>query len=325
MPVISHPNLPSLERLESSGLVIRTEDLEKKSYSKHLHIGLLNLMPDPAFQATERQFVRMLACNDEFLVHLYPTSVETENRSDRFKTYITEHYNGIDDFQKRGYDGLIISGANPSQKDMTKERFWDPLIEVFEWAESNTTSIMCSCLATHAIMKAKYEVEREMRDEKAWGIFKHQLGEDHPLIIGLEDGFNGPHSHYYDFPIQAIESTDLKILASNDFAGIYLAASEDSKLVMFQGHPEYSENSLLKEYQREVNSFVNGIRDDYPPLPCDYFPSAAVDKLEEIKVSILSKPSKIKLDDDLISEIDIEWQGASKKIYDNWLQFLIQS
>ena len=119
MPVISHPNLPSLERLESSGLVIRTEDLEKKSYSKHLHIGLLNLMPDPAFQATERQFVRMLACNDEFLVHLYPTSVETENRSDRFKTYITEHYNGIDDFQQRGYDGLIISGANPSQKDMT--------------------------------------------------------------------------------------------------------------------------------------------------------------------------------------------------------------
>ena len=102
MPVISHPNLPSLERLESSGLVIRAEDLEKKSYSKHLHIGLLNLMPDPAFQATERQFVRMLACNDEFLVHLYPTSVETENRSDRFKTYITEHYNEIDDFQQRG-------------------------------------------------------------------------------------------------------------------------------------------------------------------------------------------------------------------------------
>ena len=114
-------------------------------------------------------------------------------------------------------------------------------------------------------------------------------------------------------------------MASNDFAGIYLAASEDSKLVMFQGHPEYSENSLLKEYQREVNSFVNGIRDDYPPLPYDYFPSAAVGKLEEIKGSILSKPSEIKLDDDLISEIDIEWQGASKKIYDNWLQFLIQS
>ena len=44
-----------------------------------------------------------------------------------------------------------------------------------------------------------------------------------------------------------------------------------------------------------------------------------------MKESILSKPSEIKLDDDLISEIDIEWQGASKKIYDNWLQFLIRS
>ena len=81
MPVVSHPNLPSLERMESSKLVFKEDDSRIESFSRNLHIGFLNLMPDAAFQATERQFVGMLASNDEILVHLYPTSVASEDRS----------------------------------------------------------------------------------------------------------------------------------------------------------------------------------------------------------------------------------------------------
>ena len=323
MPVISYPNLPSLERLKSSGLVLDREPSEKQLYSKELHIGLLNLMPDAAFQATERQFVSMLSSNNEFLIHLYPTSVTTEKRSERFKSYIRENYNDIKEFQQRKYDGLIISGANPSQQDMTQEHFWNPLIEVFEWAESNASSVLCSCLATHAIMKAKYGIERQIRDEKAWGIFQHQLAEEgHQLIRGLEDNFDGPHSHYYDFPIKAIESTDLKVLASNDFAGLYLASSEEGKLVLFQGHPEYSKNSLLKEFQREINNFVSGKRDDYPSLPNNYFSDSKIKELNEIKQNILSSPKEISLSDEIISDIDSNWQSSGEVIYNNWLESL---
>ena len=323
MPVISHPNLPSLERLESSGLVVKDELSINKSDRKNLHIGLLNLMPDAAFKATERQFVSMLASNEEFLIHLYPTTVSTDNRSDKLKAYISDHYNQIEKFQNRQYDGLIISGANPSQQDMTKEHFWKPLIEVFEWAEANTSSILCSCLATHAIMKAKYGIERQMRDEKAWGIFKHQLGEqNHPLTQGLENGFDGPHSHYYDFPIKEIESTDLQILASNDYAGIYLAASKNGGLVLFQGHPEYSKNSLLKEYQREIINFVSGKRENYPVLPNNYFSDATSEELDELRKNLLSNPREISLNDEIISDIDFNWQSAGEIIYSNWLESL---
>ena len=323
MPVISHPNLPSLERLESSGLVVKDGLSINKSDRKNLHIGLLNLMPDAAFKATERQFVSMLASNEEFLIHLYPTTVSTENRSDKLKAYISDHYNQIEKFQNRQYDGLIISGANPSQQDMTKEHFWKPLIEVFEWAEANTSSILCSCLATHAIMKAKYGIERQMRDEKAWGIFKHQLGEqNHPLTQGLENGFDGPHSHYYDFPIKEIESTDLQILASNDYAGIYLAASKNGGLVLFQGHPEYSKNSLLKEYQREIINFVSGKRENYPVLPNNYFSDVTSEELDELRKNLLSNPREISLNDQIISDIDFNWQSAGEIIYSNWLESL---
>jgi len=326
MPVVSKPNLPSLERMESSGLVFSEGDSRNKSFSKHLHIGFLNLMPDAAFQATERQFVNMLASNDEILVHLYPTSVSTEERSDELKKYIDEYYDEIKNIQQRKYDGFIISGANPSQQDMTKEAFWNPLIEIFEWAEENSNSVLCSCLATHAIMKAKYDIERQMRHEKAWGIFKHDLGKkDHPLIKGLQDGFDGPHSHYYDFPLNEIESTDLEILASNDFAGMYLASSKDGSLVLFQGHPEYGGNSLLKEYQREINNFISGSRADYPPLPDNYFSNSTIKKIQELKQNLLSDPKEIYLDESLISDIDLDWQNAGKTIYRNWLNSLDQS
>ncbi|HAH67409.1 MAG TPA: homoserine O-succinyltransferase [Gammaproteobacteria bacterium] len=325
MPVVSHPNLPSLERMESSELVFKEDDSKNESFSRHLHIGFLNLMPDAAFQATERQFVNMLASNEELLVHLYPTSVATEERGNEFKDYIDKNYNLIKDIQQRKYDGFIISGANPSQQDMTKETFWNPLIEVFEWAEGNSNSVLCSCLATHAIMKAKYGIERQLRHEKAWGIFRHDLGNaNHPLILGLEDGFDGPHSHYYDFPLNEIESTDLEILASNDFAGMYLASSKDGSLVLFQGHPEYGANSLLKEYQREINNFVSESRTDYPPLPNDYFSESKTEKIEELKQSLISEPKHITLDESLISDIDHDWQSAGKIIYQNWLHFLDQ-
>ena len=173
-------------------------------------------------------------------------------------------------------------------------------------------------------MKAKYGIERQMRNEKAWGIFKHDIGKaSHHLIQGLEDGFDGPHSHYYDFPINEIESTDLEILATNDFAGMYLASSKDGSLVLFQGHPEYGGNSLLKEYQREINNFVSGSRADYPPLPKNYFSGSKIKKIEELKQSLLSEPKQITLDESLISDIDLHWQSAGKIIYRNWLNSLV--
>ena len=91
MPVISHPNLPSLERLKSSGLVLADELSVHKSNRKNLHIGLLNLMPDAAFQATERQFVSMLANNEEYLIHLYQrlSQLRTEAISSRLISMIT--------------------------------------------------------------------------------------------------------------------------------------------------------------------------------------------------------------------------------------------
>ena len=323
MPVVAHPKLPSIDRLADQGMVLTPEQALENAYDNELHIGLLNLMPDAALEATERQFIRLLASDNQTLVHVYPTTVDAESRSDYSKKYIEQHYNAIKDFMSRDYDGLIISGANPSQADMTQESFWEPLIEVMEWAEQNTNSILCSCLATHALMKAKFNINRTLRKAKSWGVFPHRiLHPDHPLMENITDGFNGPHSHYYDISIEEIEETNLKILAVNDRAGFFLLATQESDLILFQGHPEYDDKSLLKEYEREIKNYLSGQRSDYPEVPENYFSNLTVSRLDEEKKNILNNKEFNSFDSFALEDIDLGWIETGNTLYKNWLSLI---
>tara|TARA_B110000438_G_C15813316_1_gene650737 strand:+ start:1186 stop:2181 length:996 start_codon:yes stop_codon:yes gene_type:complete len=326
MPVVAHPKLPSLDRPELKE-ILEVDDLDNANPPRHeLHVALLNLMPDAALQATERQFIRLLGSNNEFLVHVYPTSVDISSRGQEYQNYIKDHYNEIESIYEMSIDGLIISGANPSKPNMSEESFWPPLIEVMHWADKNVNSILCSCLATHALMKANFNIDRKIRDSKSWGVFSHQLlNVSHPLIKDLNDGFMGPHSHYYDIPKEEIEKTDLQILAENNEAGFFLASTEDSKLVLFQGHPEYDKKSLLKEYQREIENFINGLRSDYPALPMDYFSNASMTLLDDFKKRTVETMKKAILpEDELLKDIDANWQQPGRILYKNWLNILVE-
>ena len=80
MPVVAHPKLPSLDRLIDEGSVLSTEDSTAGVFENELNIGLLNLMPDAALEATERQFIRLLAAREDTLIHVYPTTVDAASR-----------------------------------------------------------------------------------------------------------------------------------------------------------------------------------------------------------------------------------------------------
>ena len=60
MPLIANTNLPSFGRLEKQGETILSEERASHQAIRALHIGLLNMMPDSALEATERQFFRLL-------------------------------------------------------------------------------------------------------------------------------------------------------------------------------------------------------------------------------------------------------------------------
>ena len=59
MPLIAHSSLPSFERLHKQGEIILSKERASHQDIRELHIGLLNMMPDAALEATERQFFRL--------------------------------------------------------------------------------------------------------------------------------------------------------------------------------------------------------------------------------------------------------------------------
>ena len=50
-----------------------------------------------------------------------------------------KYYEDFRDLQRDGLDALIITGANVTEADITKERFWKPMTEVMDWARENVT------------------------------------------------------------------------------------------------------------------------------------------------------------------------------------------
>ena len=138
----------------------------------------------------------------------------------------------------------------------------------------------------------------------------------------ITDGFNGPHSHYYDISIEEIEQTNLKILAVNDHAGFFLLANEESDLILFQGHPEYDDKSLLKEYEREIKNYLSGQRPDYPEVPENYFSNLTVSRLDEEKKNILDNKEFSSFDSSAIEDIDLGWIETGNTLYKNWLSLL---
>lgn len=327
MPIVAHTNLPTFQRLREEGEEILSPDRASHQDIREIHIGLLNMMPDTALEATERQFFRLVgACNQiaQFHVHLF--TIEGLERGADAKIHIEKYYEPFAKIQQDGLDALIISGANVTHPHIPEEDFWLPLTEVFEWAKKNVTSILCSCLATHALIHYCYGIERTHLQAKRWGVYSHKLLDRlHPLVAEINTRFDVPHSRFNEIFQHDMERKGLKVLAASKKAGAHLAVSPDGfRIVFFQGHPEYDEISLLKEYKREVVRFYHNERDNYPPFPENYFNEDVTQILLDYERRVKdAKKSGNKLEDfpeqQIVGHLDNTWRDTAKAVINNWL------
>lgn len=327
MPLVAHTNLPTFQRLHEEGEDILNPDRASHQHIRELHIGLLNIMPDAALEATERQFFRLVgACNQIAQFHVHPFTIDGLERGKEAQEHIKKYYESFDTIKKDGLDALIISGANVTHSHLPEEDFWQPLTEVFDWAKQNVTSILCSCLATHALIEYCYGIERTPQPTKKWGVFSHKVLErTHPLVAEINTRFDVPHSRFNDVYQSDLEQKGLKILAASQQVGVHLAVSADGiRVVFFQGHPEYDDISLLKEYKREVVRFFNGDRNDYPPYPENYFDDNVKlilsDYEEQVKTAKNNKEVlKPFPESSILEHLDNTWRDTAKAVFNNWL------
>jgi homoserine O-succinyltransferase/O-acetyltransferase len=327
MPLIAHTGLPTFQRLQEEGENVLSTDLACQQDIREMHIGLLNMMPDAALEATERQFFRLVgACNQIVQFHMHPFTIDGLQRSPQAQTHIDTYYEPFSKIRQDGLDALIISGANVVGTRLQEEDFWQPLTEVIAWAKENVTSTLCSCLATHAVIQYNYGIARTPLPAKRWGVFSHKLVDrKHPLVAEMNTRFDVPHSRFNEVFQQDIERHSLKVLAASKEAGVHLAVSPDGfRIVFFQGHPEYDDISLLKEYKREVMRFYRAEIDDYPPFPENYFNSTTCRLFNDYQVQVIAARNTGQVMPEfpealVVPDLDNTWRDTAKAVFNNWL------
>lgn len=327
MPLVTHTSLPIYEKLRRSGCEVLAPEDSAYSSSPEIRIGLLNMMPDAALAAAELQFMRLIGrstLNARFFTHVF--SLPYLRRSPAARAYIERHYETFAEVRKNGLDALIITGANVSNPALEIEPFWRPLQEVIDWAADAVSSILCSCLATHALLKHLHGIERRRLPQKLWGVYSHRVRDRrHPLLRGIEIDFPVPHSRFNDVRADEIEAAGLSVLADSAAAGVHLAVSADQRgIVFFQGHPEYQAITLLKECKREISRYLGREIDSRPPYPENYLSTPARRLLDRHVARALEArdrggPIPGFPEEELAPSLENTWVDAGQAVFNNWL------
>ena len=327
MPLVANSDLPTFARLAREGQTVLAPNRALHQDIRELHIGLLNMMPDAALAATERQFFRLVGeSNPIAQFYMHPFTLEDLKRSPQAQEYLARYYESFETIQRDGLDALIITGANVTQPDLAAEPFWEPLIKVIDWAEKNVTSTLCSCLATHAVLQFRHGQKRRRLPAKRWGVYRHCVVDArHPLVNDVNTCFDVPHSRFNEIGRDQFAAAGLPVLVESQEAGVHLAVSRDGfQIVYFQGHQEYDTHSLLKEYKREVNRFAQGEREDYPPFPEHYFDrqtQAILDEYQERLRTALRRGTPLpEFPEPLITgKLHNTWHDTAEAVVGNWI------
>lgn len=327
MPLVANTELPSFRRLQEEGETVIQKDHALHQDIREMHIGLLNMMPDSALEATERQFFRLVGESNQIAqFYVHPFTVRELPREAAGRAHVDKYYTDFEDIQEQGLDALIITGANVIGPEMSEQPFWEPLRRVVDWAYANVTSTLCSCLATHAVLEFRYGQKRRPLPQKRWGVYSHKvMDQAHPLVSGVNTRFDVPHSRFNQVDREQFEAAGLKILVESGEAGVHLAVSEDGfRIILSQGHPEYDAISLLKEYKRELGRYIQGESDEYPPLPENYFSHQSRALLEEYQDRLetardAGRPAPEFPEQHLVSRLDNTWHDSAEAVINNWI------
>ncbi len=327
MPLVANTDLPSFARLRNEGETILHRDDAVRQDIRELHIGLLNMMPGKALEATERQFFRLVGESNQIAqFYMHPFTLDGLERDAEAQTHVDRYYKSFEQIKAEGLDALIVTGANVIGPELSEQVFWEPLIEVFDWAVDNVTSILCSCLATHAVLQFRYGQQRRPLPSKRWGVYSHRVSDrSHPLVAGINTRFDVPHSRFNQVDKAQFEAANIKVLVETEQGDVHLAVSEDGfRIVFFQGHPEYDTISLLKEYKREVGRFIFNETEKYPPFPENYFGLRNKAILEEYQQRVYQAQEEATAAPELpeslvVPGLDNTWHDSGEAVINNWI------
>lgn len=227
-----------------------------------------------ALEDTEVQFFELLeSAAGELPISLKLYSLPELPRSEAGQQHLHGFYHGIDDLLHSRFDGIIMTSTESRQPDLRTEPYWPALTEVLEWAERNTASTVLSCVAAHAGVLHSDGIPRHRLSDREFGVFEYKKVVRHALTDHAGDAMQIPHSNWDAVRTDALTACGYEVLTQPAEAGVDLFAKKikDSPFVHFQGHPEYSVRTLLKEYRRDIRRILKKERETYPTMANAYF------------------------------------------------------
>ncbi len=234
-----------------------------------LVIGLVNNMPPAVARQTEDQFALLLQDASRGKV--------VRLRCFGARSSPDGHHEDLAALWSSQLDGLIVTGAEPHALNMVDEPLWPLLSRLTDWAAANTRSAIFSCLSAHAATHHLSGVARRRLPNKLSGVYACRPAGSHAWMAGAPATWPVVHSRHNDVAAEALQTAGYQIvstgpgLGDNDGADSFTCAAGRSQFLMLQGHPEYSADSLLREYRRDIRRYLQGERLDWPTMPVNYF------------------------------------------------------
>jgi homoserine O-succinyltransferase len=291
-------------------------------------IALVNNMPDSALQATEAQFFHLLqAAAGPRSVALQFTYLPEVVRGPAARERIGRSYWPIEALLHEPPDALIVTGAEPLARTLADEPYWQRFVEVLDWAESHTVSSIWSCLAAHAAVAHLDGIARRRLAQKCCGVFEHSILAESAVMRGVGAPLHTPHSRWNELPVEALRAAGYSMLSESAQTGADIFARQSrSMLLFFQGHPEYEDTTLLKEYGRDVSRFLSAQQPHYPTLPAGYFSPESAALLDSFREQAMRHPAT-----ELVASFPFttvaaglqnSWRADAIRIYGNWLSYI---
>lgn len=289
-------------------------------------------MGDEALTVTERQFADVLgaAAGDRKVV-IQVFAFQQRRRSPDAHKYVNTRCQPASAIPDYKLDALIITGAPPRTSRLCEELYWQELTETIDWARSNTSSVILSCLAAHAGVLYFDGIERRRLPEKCFGVFAFTAQRDHPLVGRRGSARLTPHSRHNELLRSDLERAGYDILTSSPRSGVDIfAKSFGCQFVFLQGHPEYDAASLAREYTRDLGATlrqVDGKTARLPAVPEGYFANADESELRLLEHRALVNPFRLAAEK--VASIDAKapssavWRNDAVSFYRRWIQGLV--
>jgi homoserine O-succinyltransferase len=189
---------------------------------------------------------------------------------------------------------MIITGAPVEKLSFEEVDYWEEFKEILDFARKNVFSTMFVCWAAPAALYHYYKIPKFVTEEKISGIYKNEIDTNSLLMNGVEEFFWGPQSRYFYTKEEDVNAVSiLKIIAKCKKSGIHIIASNDYREIYVNGHNEYDDDSIDKEYRRDITKGIP-----------------------------IKMPENYYIDDDINKKIAAQWRVHSNLFYRNWLRLV---